>query len=121
MVLFGISITARHLWPGITYGEKRDDFSSATIENLRARVNNSCSNPGCRVPTTGPSEDPEKVNNIGVAAHITAAAPGGPRYDEYLSSNQRRNIRNGIYQINLYPDIPRSMLAFHPAYGRGLS
>src|SRR4051812_16178668 len=40
-----------------------------------------CSNPACRKPTSGPLEDPAKAINIGVAAHITAAAPDGPRYN----------------------------------------
>jgi HEAT repeat protein len=32
-----------------------------------------------------------------VAAHITAAAPGGKRYDASLSSEQRKSIENGIW------------------------
>lgn len=35
--------------------------------------------------------------NIGVAAHITAASPDGPRYDECLSQSERKGIRNGIW------------------------
>ncbi|GJP28818.1 hypothetical protein NJB18091_15650 [Mycobacterium marinum] len=34
---------------------------------------------------------------IGEAAHITAASPGGPRYDPELTSEERRNITNGIW------------------------
>jgi len=37
------------------------------------------------------------VVNIGIAAHITAAAAGGPRYDATLSSEQRRDHSNGIW------------------------
>jgi hypothetical protein len=35
--------------------------------------------------------------NVGVASHITAAAPGGPRYDPNLTSEQRRLQSNGIW------------------------
>ena len=34
--------------------------------------------------------------NVGFAAHITAAAPGGPRYDPSLTKDQRMHHRNGI-------------------------
>ncbi|WP_318557303.1 hypothetical protein [Geobacter anodireducens] len=77
--------------------DNRDDFTQDTITRLRSRVTNRCSNPACRVPTTGPTTDPQKFNNIGVAAHICAAAPGGPRYDVTMTSEQRKNIENGIW------------------------
>lgn len=35
--------------------------------------------------------------NIGVAAHITAASPNGPRYDPDLSPTERRAAANGIW------------------------
>ena len=35
--------------------------------------------------------------NIGIAAHITAASPGSHRYNPALSSDERRNISNGIW------------------------
>jgi hypothetical protein len=35
--------------------------------------------------------------SIGVAAHITAAAPGGPRYDSTFSAAQRKSAENGIW------------------------
>ncbi len=34
---------------------------------------------------------------LGEAAHITAAAPGGPRYDETMSAIERRSIGNGVW------------------------
>lgn len=34
---------------------------------------------------------------VGVAAHIHAAAPGGPRYLATMSSGERRSIQNGIW------------------------
>src|SRR6266404_5834247 len=75
----------------------RDDFPSATIEQLAKRVGYRCSNPSCRRPTSGPRDDPDKSINIGVAAHITAASPGGARYDKSLTPAARQSIENGIW------------------------
>ena len=75
----------------------RDDFPSATAETLAKRVGVRCSNPECQRPTAGPRSDAAKVVNIGVAAHITAASAGGPRYDEHMSSEERRSVENGIW------------------------
>lgn len=76
---------------------ERDDFRKPTIRQLADQVRNTCSNPDCRAPTMGPDSSGEKTVNIGVAAHITAAAPGGKRYDPNLTSEQRRHISNGIH------------------------
>lgn len=75
----------------------RDDFPRATIEVLAKRVGQRCSNPSCRKPTSGPHTEPSKSVVVGVAAHITAASAGGPRYDAGLSPEQRRSIDNGIW------------------------
>lgn len=75
----------------------RDDFPAAAIEALAKRVGVRCSNPGCRRPTSGPRTDSAKVVNIGVAAHITAAAAGGPRYDAKLKEAERSHPNNGIW------------------------
>ncbi|KYJ87672.1 HNH endonuclease [Sulfurovum riftiae] len=75
----------------------RDDFTETTIRTLRERVASRCSNPNCRIVTTGPSTVKDKVNRIGEAAHICAAASGGPRYDENMTSEERKSIDNGIW------------------------
>jgi hypothetical protein len=75
----------------------RDDFSPATKELLAKRVGYRCSNPMCRQPTSGPQEDPMGTINVGVAAHVTAASPDGPRYDASLTPEQRRSAANGIW------------------------
>lgn len=41
--------------------------------------------------------DDEGSIDIGTAAHICAAAPGGPRYDEKQSSEERSAAKNGIW------------------------
>ncbi|MBC3933737.1 hypothetical protein H8K47_00060 [Undibacterium sp. CY7W] len=77
--------------------KRRDNFSSSVIKTIERRVNAKCSNPDCRVPTSGPTVNPDKANNVGIAAHITAAAPGGPRYDGKITAHQRAGIDNAIW------------------------
>ena len=75
----------------------RDDFTKETKKVLQERVGNCCSNPGCKRLTSGPNYDENKATRIGVAAHITAASPKGPRYDSELTADQRKSILNGIW------------------------
>jgi len=75
----------------------RADFSQAVCNSLAQRVGLHCSNPECRAYTSGPKSDPEKAVNVGVAAHITAASLGGPRYDPLLTDRERRSSENGIW------------------------
>ena len=75
----------------------RDDFSVRTKNTLARRVAFHCSNPDCAKRTSGPAIDPSKAVSIGVASHITAASPGGPRYDETLTAATRRSISNAIW------------------------
>lgn len=75
----------------------RDEFTIGIKEELAKRIGYLCSNPGCRQPTSGPQSTPSGTINIGVAAHITAASPGGPRYDDSLSSGERGSSGNGIW------------------------
>ena len=71
--------------------------AAGTKDLLAKRVGFRCSNPGCRQPTSGPQADPSGSVNIGVAAHITAASPGGPRYDPTLTPEERAAPENGIW------------------------
>lgn len=75
----------------------RDNFSKKTLDTLSRRVALRCSNPHCRKVTAGPRAEEHAAVNIGVGAHITAAATGGPRFDPNLSSNARSFIANGIW------------------------
>lgn len=75
----------------------RDDFPQKTKRALAQRVGDLCSNPDCRAHTTGPQSDPVKSINVGVAAHITAAPIGGPRFDPLLAHAERRGAANGIW------------------------
>jgi len=76
----------------------RDDFTPKTKAVLAARANFRCSYPDCTTITCGPSSESSlAVTNIGVAAHICAAAPGGRRYEKNMSSDERSGIENGIW------------------------
>jgi hypothetical protein len=75
----------------------RDDFPESVKRAIALRVNNRCSNIACGASTCGPQSEPGKILNIGVAAHITAASPGGPRYDSNLSADDRTSAANGIW------------------------
>ena len=73
----------------------RDEFSQPTREALARRVGLSCSK--CRAATAGPHSVSTQVVNLGVAAHICAASPSGPRYDSFMSPQQRSSIDNAIW------------------------
>ena len=75
----------------------RDDFSVATKRILAGRVGGLCSRPDCGAATSGPTVDPSKAVNVGVAAHIHAAAPGGPRFHSGMTPEQRQSVENGIW------------------------
>ncbi|HEV2256933.1 MAG TPA: hypothetical protein VGS06_27695, partial [Streptosporangiaceae bacterium] len=75
----------------------RDEFPSAVKTVLTQRTAGRCSNPDCGAVTSGPGLDPASVVNVGVAAHITAASRGGPRYDPALTPAERIAALNGIW------------------------
>jgi len=56
---------------------KRDDFSPSVKRLLAERSGYHCSNPSCRRLTSGPEKSYDGSVNLGVAAHIAAAAKGG--------------------------------------------
>ena len=79
----------------------RDDFNKDTVLRAAQRTAFRCS--FCRVPTIGPSrESNNAVSNIGVAAHICAAAPGGKRYDPNMTKQQRKSIDNCIWMCQVH-------------------
>jgi len=75
----------------------RDDFNAEVKRNVANRVNSFCSNPSCRAATSGPNSDITKAVNIGVAAHITAASEGGPRYASEMLPSERSHASNAIW------------------------
>jgi hypothetical protein len=77
--------------------KSRDEFAQKTVFQIAKRAAFLCSFPSCRTPTVGATEDGKNEINIGTAAHICAAAPGGPRYDENMSEDERSSADNGIW------------------------
>lgn len=75
----------------------RDDFNEEVKRTVAERAGYRCSRPPCRALTSGPRVDSTKSLNVGVAAHITAASPRGPRYDAALSPEERRHADNAIW------------------------
>ena len=76
---------------------RRDDFDQRTKDVLFKRARAKCSNPACRRETCEAHSEEDKAVNTGVAAHITAASPEGPRYDPTLSVEERKSPSNGIW------------------------
>ena len=76
---------------------KRDNFTRKTIEIIARRAGFRCCCPDCRCVTTWAAYRPEKTINVGEAAHICAASPGGPRYDSSMTVEERTSASNGIW------------------------
>lgn len=74
----------------------RDDFTSPIKTKIAKRAGYLCSNPYCRRLTVGAARGHDGSQNIGVIAHITAASPGGARYDASLTPEQRGGADNGL-------------------------
>lgn len=75
-----------------------DDFKPEIKNKLAERAANICSNPSCNQITIGPdNSNPLKSTKVGIASHICAASPGGPRYDMSQTPAVRRSISNGIW------------------------
>jgi hypothetical protein len=93
----------------------RDDFTQATINRLAKQARYHCSNPSCRHLTSAPTSDGAKEMNIGVAAHICAAAPGpgARRYRADMTSEQRKSLENGIW---LCQDCAKAIDSDDPAF-----
>jgi hypothetical protein len=75
----------------------RDDFNQRTKTLIAGKAGRRCSNAECRKPTVGSDAEQVGVIKLGVAAHITAAAARGPRYDPNLTPEERRGESNGIW------------------------
>ena len=78
--------------------QPRDDFPKHVADALAKRAAFICSNPECRALTIAPSEiEDSKFLYIGKAAHICAAAVGGPRYDARMTPEERKAASNGVF------------------------
>ncbi len=82
----------------------RDEFSERIKRTVAQRAGYLCSNPECRGLTIGPHSQPEESLSTGVAAHICAAAPGGPRFDSTQTQSNRKSILNAIWLCHTCSD-----------------
>src|SRR5262245_55665956 len=73
----------------------RDDFHRDVKRTLAARAGHRCS--VCGRSTSGPAAGTDLSLSDGVAAHISAASPQGPRFDPAISPEQRRSAENAIW------------------------
>lgn len=74
----------------------RDDFSPETIRNAAQRVCYQCSICSC-LTSSASQKSSNDVLSIGVAAHICAASPNGPRYNPSQTAEERKSIDNCIW------------------------
>lgn len=74
----------------------RDNFTPSTKSALARNVHFRCVYPGCPLVTHASTPDGDNIN-VGNAAHISAASPGGPRFDDELTPQQRRAYDNGAW------------------------
>ncbi len=82
--------------------KNRDEFTEKTKLQVAKRAGWLCSDPSCRRPTIGSNSDGDGEINVGVAAHICAATPAGPRYDATMTREERRSPDNGIWLCQLH-------------------
>ncbi|MFX0546884.1 NACHT domain-containing protein [Roseovarius sp. S1116L3] len=86
----------------MTKNKNRDDFTPATKRAIERQARGHCSNPACRRLTHASTSEGNGEINIGQASHICAAAPGGPRYDPQMTSEERRAAENGIWLCDVH-------------------
>ena len=92
----------------------RDNFPASVRRVIAERVNFLCSNPTCRRGTVGPQLDAARSLSLGVAAHIAAASPGGPRFDPRQRGNDRKSAVNGVWLCQNCAKLIDSDLLRHP-------
>ena len=77
--------------------DHRAEFSAATRKIIAERAGYQCSALNCGRLTVGPGPVEAQVISTGMAAHIYAASPGGPRGTGGLSATERSEPENGIW------------------------
>ena len=91
----------------------RDDFRKASVTELARQSGYLCSNPSCRRSTVGPDGGSGSAS-IGVAAHICAAAAGGPRFNADMGPEVRSSIENGIWLCQTCSRLVDADVPSHP-------
>ncbi len=81
----------------------RDEFTPTTRQIIGSQSGWLCAKPDCQAATVGAKlGDEAGVLNLGEAAHIAAAAPGGARFDPTMTPEARRHHSNGIWLCRVH-------------------
>jgi hypothetical protein len=82
----------------------RDEFSEPVKRILALRAAHRCSNPLCRRLTIKPTDTGGAVSS-GIAAHVSGAARGGPRFNANQTPEERAGAANGIWLCHNCSDV----------------
>lgn len=93
----------------------RDEFPQHVKDDVAARAGHRCSKPDCPAVTIGPKLGPAGTINTGEAAHIYAAASGGPRPHPTMSEDERRSLANAIWLCRTHHTVVDRDDSPHPA------
>jgi len=92
----------------------RDRVPAAQEKVVIARSGNKCAYPDCGLDLTiDPKIDGDRPKATGKVAHIAAASPGGPRYDETMTPEQRGSAENLVYLCGPHHDVVDTQLEYH--------
>lgn len=76
----------------------RHDFVPGTRKVIAERSGYRCANPSCGAFTVGPAlVSSDGSARVGMAAHIHAASPEGPRYKKDQTEAERKSAENGLW------------------------
>lgn len=92
------------IYPLLTKMTKRIDFNETTKREAAEKVAYFCSNPDCKRLTIA-TNDSGEPHRYGEAAHIYAAASGGPRSNKNLSEKELKSESNCIWLCNTCHEI----------------
>lgn len=93
---------------------RRDPIPRAQEKVVISRSGGKCAYPACGTDLTiEPQSEKDRPKATGKVAHIAAASPGGPRYDESMTAEQRGSADNLIYLCGSHHDVIDSQLDFH--------
>lgn len=85
-----------------TPGRKNAEFTEKTKRTLATEAGYLCANPSCLAPTFAAGSTADQTGKVGQAAHISAAAQGGPRWQPGMDPEDRKSAKNGIWLCSLH-------------------
>lgn len=92
----------------------RDRVPQAQEKVVISRSGNKCAYPDCGLQLTIDPKNPgDRPKATGKVAHIAAASPGGPRYDETMTAAERGSASNLIYLCGPHHDVIDTQVEYH--------